>query len=335
MFEAFLGDGYDAAILVQDYPPADLDDSTPFYLKDARAFIETAKKIGIPAAICSTLPENMDKATRNTLIDAGAAPMQGLQEALNAIAGSAWHARRRTAILDDVPGPLLAIQAVSGAPAFVDEALAKQRLQAAGLVIPEHRIASAAEASEMSKALGYPLALKMLSPALPHKTEAGAVRLKLESAEAVAAAAGQMQCDVAAYDESAVTDRFLLEQMADPPLAELMVGLRRDPQFGIAMTLASGGVLVELIADAVTLLLPATRAGLAAGLGRLRVARLLDGYRGGPAADRDAILDALMSLADLICAQDSDIAELEINPVFVYADRVVVIDALMQTISRP
>ena len=139
-----------------------------------------------------------------------------------------------------------------------------------------------------------------------------------------------MQRDVAACDEQATTDRFLIEKMLEAPIAELLVSLRRDPQFGYAMTLASGGVLVELIGDAVTVLLPATRAELADALDRLRVARLLDGYRGRPAADRAAVVDALMSLADHVIASDDNIVELEINPLFVLRDRVCVVDVLMQ-----
>ena len=334
VFTSFLGDDYDAALLVQDYPKAGLDESTPFYLKDARAFIEAAAARGIPAAICSTLPENMDEKTQRILISAGAAPMQGLHEALNAIAGSAWYADRRSVILDDTPGALSPGSGKSGPFAIVDEALAKQRLSEARLTIPEYRITNAADAPTAYLSLGGPVVLKMLSPNLPHKTEAGAVRLQLKSVETVAAAVKQMQQDVAAYDESAVTDRFLIEKMVGTPIAELMVGLRCDPQFGYAMTLASGGILVELIGDAVTVLLPATRAGLETALDRLRIARLLDGYRGRPVADRPAIIDALMLLADYVIASDGEIAELEINPLFVFENGVCVIDVLMRSASR-
>ncbi|MGI9502230.1 MAG: acetate--CoA ligase family protein, partial [Geminicoccaceae bacterium] len=330
VFDAFLSDDYDAAILIQDYPPAGLDESTPYYLKDARVFTLATTVRGMPAAVCSTLSENMDKSTRKTLIEAGVAPMQGLHEALNAIAGSAWHARRRAAILKEVPYPQLTMPAMFDASAIVDEAVAKQMLSKTGLTIPEHRITNAADAPVAHLSLGGPTVLKMLSPGLPHKTEAGAVKLKLKSAEAVALAVQQMQRDVAAYDENAVTDRFLIEKMVDAPIAELMVSLRRDPQFGFAMTLASGGILVELIGDSVTVLLPATRAELVTAVDRLSIGRLLDGYRGGPVADRPAIIDALLLLADYVIASEDKVVELEINPLFVLQDRVCVVDVLMQ-----
>ena len=86
------------------------------------------------------------------------------------------------------------------------------------------------------------------------------------------------------FDAGASADRFLVERMVEPPLAELLVGVRTDPRFGLAMTLASGGVLTELVADAVTILLPASRVDLEEALGRLRMSRLLDGFRGAAPA---------------------------------------------------
>jgi succinyl-CoA synthetase beta subunit len=213
---------------------------------------------------------------------------------------------------------------------LLDEAESKAVLGAAGIAIPEGRVAEAQQAGEAAGALGFPVAVKMLSDRLPHKTEAGAVRLGLASAEAVANAVDQMTRDVAAFDALAVSGRFLIERMAGPPLAELLVSIRRDPQFGLAMTLASGGVLVELIGDAVTVLLPASRADLDAALGRLRVSRLIAGHRGKPAGDRAAILDCLERLVRLVAAPASAFAEVEINPLFVLPDGVVAVDVLIR-----
>lgn len=186
------------------------------------------------------------------------------------------------------------------------------------------------DAAEAAAKIGFPVALKMVSARLPHKTEAGAVRLGLGDAAAVAQAVVRMKQDVTAHDAAAVTDLFLLERMAGPAIVELMVGIRRDPQFGYAMTLASGGILVELLADAVTLLLPASRDGVNGALSRLRLAPLLDGYRGKPAADRGALLDALEHLAAFATSRSNAVVELEINPLFVMADGVCAVDVLMQ-----
>jgi succinyl-CoA synthetase beta subunit len=188
------------------------------------------------------------------------------------------------------------------------------------------------EAAATAAELGFPLALKMLSDRLPHKTEAGAVRLGLSSAEAVTAAIAEMRRAVAAYDSAALSDRFLLERMIPAPVAELMVSVRRDAQFGVAMTLASGGILIELIDDAVTILLPASRAELEDALGRLRISRLIEGYRGRPGGDRAGLIDLLMRLGTY--GLKGGVVEVEINPLFVLEKDAVAVDVLMRREQR-
>jgi succinyl-CoA synthetase beta subunit len=213
---------------------------------------------------------------------------------------------------------------------LIDEASAKKLLAAQGIAVPPSATGSGADAPLLAKTLGFPVALKMVSPKLPHKTEAGAVKLGLMSPEAVAEAVARMISDVTAHDPSAVTDRFLIERMVAAPVAELMVSIRRDPQFGFAMTLASGGVLVEILSDATTLLLPATRQGFARALARLKINRLLDGYRGKPAANREALLDVLERLSDFATGESNGIGEIEINPLFVGQEESCAVDVLMQ-----
>jgi acyl-CoA synthetase (NDP forming) len=330
VFEALLSDPYDVAVIVQDYPLAGLDERKSDYLGDARTFVNAAGAAGLPAAVCSTLPENIDRETRDMLVASGVAPMQGIQETLKAIAAAAWFGRRRREVLAGraelaIPSarPLL-----QGEP--IDELAGKAHLAAAGLEVPAGRLASGGEAARVAAQLGFPVALKMMSPRLAHKSEAGAVRLALAGPREVEAAVARMKRDVGAYDRAALTDAFLVERMIETPVAELMVSLRGDAQFGLAMTLASGGVLVELIGDAVTLLLPASRAQIAAALDRLKVARLLDGFRGRPAVDRAPLVDALYRLAGYLGARAGEIAEIEINPLFVLPDRVCAVDVLMQ-----
>ena len=146
-------------------------------------------------------------------------------------------------------------------------------------------------------------------------------------------AVARMRADVARHDPLALTDRFLVERMVATPVVELMVSIRRDPQFGLAMTLASGGTLVELLADATTLLLPATRGDFRRALGKLRADRLIDGYRGKPAGDRDGLLDVLERLADYAADSANRVAEIEINPVFVFERGALVVDVLLQKVS--
>ena len=366
VFDAVLRDPRDVALIVQDYPLEGLDESKDSYLADARTFIAATREAGVPAAVCSTLPENLDRETREMLIAEGVAPMQGIREALDAIAGAVWHGRRRRRIQRDdssaaqaAPGDEAGAESgagvgigidvgagvIAGARAdagvvarsarvvpagTIDEHQTKMCLCGAGMPVPSGRVVGPREAPEVAAEIGFPVVVKMLSDRLPHKTEAGAVALGVSSPTEVETAVARIRADVLRYDAGAASDRFLIEQMVEAPLAELLVNARLDPRFGFAMTLASGGVLTELLADSVTILLPADRADLEEALGRLRISRLLNGFRGTAPADRTVIVDALSRIASLVGRGGGHILEIEINPLFVLPDSVCVVDALMR-----
>ncbi len=318
-----------ATLLVQDYPAPGLDSTEQLYLNDGLAFAEAARAAGLPAVICATIPENIGPHIREHFIARGIAPMQGLHEALNAIRDAASWSMARARILAAPPEPLLVAPPVRR-PRLLSEASGKERLADAGLPVPSGRQVSGDRLCEIADALGYPVVLKMMGEGLAHKTEAGAVALALDGPEALARAADEMRDRVARYSEQALSDRFLVEVMAAPPLAELVVGIRRDAQFGLAMTLGSGGIFVELLGDTVSLLLPATPAEIAKALDGLRVSALLRGFRGAPAADQSALVAALSGLAGYAISHAESIAEIEINPLFVYQNGVLVIDVVMQ-----
>ncbi|MGI9483523.1 MAG: acetate--CoA ligase family protein [Hyphomicrobiales bacterium] len=331
---ALTASGCDATILVQDYPAAGLDESLIYYRNDALAFAEAAKKTGIPAMICATLPENMEADTRRLLIDKGVAPMQGIHEALNAIAqGAAWYAAK-TRILANPPQPLQSAEVPERITAL-DEAAGKERLANAGIPVPKSKRVSGAKVADEAKDIGFPVVLKMMGPKLAHKTEAGAVLLNVDSFEAAETAISGMRDSVARHDKQAVTDDFLIEAMAPPPLAELIVGLRRDAQFGAALTLGSGGILVELVGDAKTVLLPTSQEVIKQALLGLRVARLLSGFRGGPKADFEVLAKRLHTLCSYFFNHSDDLVELEINPLFVYENEVMAVDVLIHLRNAP
>ena len=283
----------------------------------------------MPAAVCSTISENLDEETRDFLVAHGVAPMQGIDACMTAIAGAVWHGARRAEITANTPAALVApLPAVSGH--LMDEDAAKKLLASSGIAVPRSLTGSGSEISGLAQKLGFPVALKMVSARLPHKTEAGAVKLGLRSSDEVTAAVQRMRADVTAFNASALTDVFLAEAMVASPVAELMVSIRRDPQFGLAMTLAAGGILVELLEDARTVLLPAARSDMERALSRLKMSRLLDGYRGRPAANRQALLDTLERLATFAVEPKNRVIEVEINPLFVGSDASCAVDVLMQ-----
>jgi acyl-CoA synthetase (NDP forming) len=308
----------DTAVLVQDYPAPGLDASKQYYQQDAAAFARAAKEHGVPAAICATLPENMDAATRELLVAEGIAPMQGIHETLNAIAQAALWSQTRERIALAEPLPLLPNCHI-GATAMLTEDMGKRWLSKHDIFVPHGRAVPAQQAHNAAIEVGYPVALKMMSPRLAHKTEAGAVVLNLGDGNALSSAVTQMITTVRAYDLKAVSDLFLM-----------VVTLRRDPQFGAILVLGSGGVLVELVGDVVTLLLPASPLDIAGALQSLRVAGLLSGFRGRVKVDMNKIADQIHRLCRAFIKEGDDVAEIEINPLFVYPDRICAVDVLMQ-----
>ena len=318
----------DTAVLVQDYPAVGLDASKAFYQRDAAAFAQAAKEQGLPAAICSTMPENMDEQTRQLLISKAVAPMQGIHEALNAIHAAANWLEVRHRILLEEPEPLLPTGEWRE-QAMVTEDKSKLWLVTNGFSVPKGRVVSAKDVCSVASEVGYPVALKMISPFLAHKTEAGAVVLNLKDSDTLVIATKQMKVDVTAYNPKAVTDKFLVEAMSPAPLAELVVTLRGDRQFGAALVLGSGGTLVELVGDVVTLLLPTSSDNIARAVQTLRVGRLLNGFRGRPKADIQNIASDIHRLCVSYLKDYANVSEIEINPLFVYANKVCAVDALI------
>lgn len=215
----------------------------------------------------------------------------------------------------------------SGRP-WLSEIEAKSVLGAYGVPVVETVCAVTPEdAAAAAVKLNFPVALKILSPDITHKTDAGGVALNLKSAEAVKAAAEAMQLRVRAARPNARIEGFTVQQMAQRPGAqELICGIADDPVFGPVILFGQGGVAVEAVADK-AIALPPLNPLLAADLiSRTRVFRLLKGYRDRPAADIDAVAGVLLALQDL-AADCPEIAELDINPLWADQNGVLALDA--------
>ena len=159
--------------------------------------------------------------------------------------------------------------------------------------------------ADAASELTPPLALKGLGHA--HKSDAGLVRLGLAPDE-LAGAASSMT----------MATGFLVEEMAPPPAAEILIGVRRDAVYGLTLSLGMGGITAELLRDVATLVLPATEDDIRSALAGLRLAPLLTGYRGRPPADIDAALAAVAAVCAL-AESDPRIDEIEINPLLLAA----------------
>jgi acetate---CoA ligase (ADP-forming) len=187
-------------------------------------------------------------------------------------------------------------------------------LAAYGLdVVPARLAGSPAEAAEVARALGGPVAIKIVSPDIPHKTDVGGVALGLDSPRAVREAAVRMLADVARVRPAARLDGVLVQAMAGGDAIELLLGMVRDAQFGPLVVVGFGGIFVEVLGDTATRLAPLDHTEARAMVDELRMAPALKGARGRPAVDLDALAAAIVRFARL-AADVPDLQELEINP---------------------
>jgi succinyl-CoA synthetase beta subunit len=173
------------------------------------------------------------------------------------------------------------------------------------------------EAAAQAARLGFPVALKIVSPQASHKTEVGGVALGLRDAAAVRSAAEAMRARLAAHDAGARVEGFLVQEMVDG--LEMILGVREDPQFGPFMVAGLGGVAVEAVRDVAIRLLPIDEATARDMLQSLRGAALLAAFRGRPARDIDAVVSAMTGLSRLFLDHRPWLSDLEINPLMVLA----------------
>lgn len=223
-----------------------------------------------------------------------------------------------------IPKP---VQPASG-PRPLTERAVLDHLRAYGVpVVPGPVVGSGADAVAAADQIGYPVVLKIASPDIAHKTEAGGVRLNLGDAHAVARAHDEILASARAYKPDAAIDGIIVSPMRKGGI-ELFAGTMRDPQWGPVLALGFGGILVELLQDVSQRLLPVTEADVLEMLGELRGARMLDGFRGAPPADRAAIARAVAAIGDAALALGPDLVSLEVNPLLVEGSRVEALDGL-------
>jgi acyl-CoA synthetase (NDP forming) len=228
-------------------------------------------------------------------------------------------ARRSPAGAAQVARALLAAAGES-----LSEREAKRVLAAYGVPVVEERLAkSADEAAAAAQALGYPVVLKAEAPTILHKTELDVVRLGIANEAELRPAYAEIVAAARGHELHGV----LVQPMI--PGVEVIAGARVDPAVGPVVVVGSGGVLVELIHDTVAALAPVTAAQARAMLARLRGYKLLTGFRGGTAANLDAVADAIARVSELAADLADEIAELDVNPLRCGPQRAVAVDALI------
>jgi acyl-CoA synthetase (NDP forming) len=324
-FTAFLAEGFDVSLCLLDYPREDLCDQSTWSGAE-RGFVRAAQQTGTKAAVLATFSDTISESVAARLMKDGVAMLAGIDAGLAAIqaavdVGAAWSQPPSPPLLASLGQPQ------DGPVKVLDEAESKSLLAQIGVPVPAGRVVrSPNEAAEAAGELGYPVAVKALG--ITHKTDVGGIKTDLGSADEVSAAVTEM---------SALSESYLVERMVDGVVAELIVGVARDEQFGPHLLVGGGGILVEMIKDAAPLLIPTTRERVLQTLGQLKCAPLFSGFRGAPPADLNAAADVILAVAGMVENDPSSIIELDINPLMLLAEGqgVVAADALISMNAEP
>ena len=299
------GDTVTMTFSIVDYPTTDASD----WVCATAAALDVRQKTGARFAVVATLPELLPQDIAAELMEGGVVPFFGLNEALVATdAATKCKPPKGTPVC--LPGTMDATQTLS-------EADSKTVLASHGLDVPQNRTAATpSEIEQALKELNGPFVIKGVG--LAHKSEFDAVHLNV------------IPEDVASVAAEICSETILIEEMLTGQIAELLIGVARDPAHGFVLTLGAGGVLTELLRDSTSLLLPVDSTDVTNALGKLNIAPLLQGYRGKPAADMSAIVKAILAVQDYVLKNADTLSEVEINPLFCTPTGAVAVDALIR-----
>jgi len=303
-----LGD-QDATILVVDFPRADRCSQSAWdcVIEAAEYAHAQSDRVLILAA---SLAENMPEHVAERLGALGIPCLNGLRESLEAVKAAAAVGQ---GIQNDQP---LWFSSPSEMSVTLSEAEAKAALAHSGLTVPAARVVSLDDIDNQGD---FPFPAVLKAQGLAHKSDEGGVALNLTSLDAVKSAAQNMG-----------RDSFLMEQMITGAVCEILIGVVADPAHGFVLTLAAGGVMTEILKDSTTLVLPVTSQDVTEAFQRLKIAPILNGYRGQPAVDMAALVDAVMSVQSYVQQNMNDVLEVEINPIIATPTTAIAVDALIR-----
>ena len=286
-----------------------------------RAIIEAKKESDARVVVLATLHENLPIGTQLVLLENGIVPMMGMEECLFAISVAAKFAKKCKEV--ESINPLAEVRSDPGMQITLTEHQGKQILLKAGIPVVAGILASnVKDALAAAEILEFPIVVKASSSELIHKSESGAVVLNIQSKEELCQAIESF---------SGVSEEYLIEPMAPEPYLELLIGIRSDGCFGHIMVIGAGGKLAELIGDTAVVLFPVYEEAIREALDKLKIGKLLNGYRGS-SGDVDAVISVLKQLSDFVSDEKNFVKELEINPLFVFEQGkgVLVVDTLLR-----
>ncbi|MEC7596659.1 MAG: acetate--CoA ligase family protein [Pseudomonadota bacterium] len=323
-FKAMISDRFAATMLLLDWPKTQESeqkdwDSTLLALSDAIS--GTSEK----AIVLASMDDCMPKRIIEECLNLGIAPMIGLDICLKALN----HSYKIGQAFARKPMPeikILHTHSENKINKQLTEFEGKQLLMKYGIPIPKGLLVkNLTEALKAAEDITYPVTLKVSVTKLSHKTELGGVRLNIQNS---------IMLEEACNDLFKISSLLLIEKMIEDSVCELIIGIDHDPTFGKHIIIGAGGIFVELLKDNSVLILPVSREDIQQALSKLKVYQLLQGYRDNLKGDIEAVIDAVMSVIELI--KVNDVEELDINPLLVLKEKngVVAADTLIRLNSN-
>jgi acyl-CoA synthetase (NDP forming) len=305
----------DAVLVINTYSFNETQGARPM----ARQVERIVRETGRPVALCVYAQGDEARVAQG---EVGLPVFTEIDEALRGLAASRdWYRRRTPPVRVESPPSGAGRQAAQALPAGIataDQALDLCRCY--GIPSAPWEVAAGPdEAARAAERLGYPVALKLLSTEIVHKSDVRGVALGLADAEAVLREARAMLA------RAPGPAALMVQRMVDAGV-EVILGGKRDHSFGPVVMFGLGGITVEVFDDVAFRVAPLTRFDAEQMVAEVRASRLLEGVRGGPPADREALVEALLAVSSLL-VENPQIAELDINPLFVLERGVVAVDA--------
>ncbi|WXG43172.1 MAG: acetate--CoA ligase family protein [Promethearchaeati archaeon SRVP18_Atabeyarchaeia-1] len=216
--------------------------------------------------------------------------------------------------------------ALSDGRTFLLEPESKEVVGAYGMPVTKFKVAkSVEEAVKFSSEIGYPVVMKIVSPDVLHKSDAGAVKVNLKNGNEVRAAFAEISENVKRFKSNAKVVGYIVEQLA-PPGNEVIVGMAKDPQFGPALMFGLGGIFVEVLKDVSFRIAPLTEYDAREMIQEIKGYPVLTGIRGQKPADVNSLVDIILKVSKLV-TEHAEIEQLDLNPIFVYEKGARIVDA--------
>ena len=317
-------DAIDLIAISQDSPPGMSDKQVAQYSDVAKAAVKCAQGEK-PVVVFSHVSGGLDKTIKGILDKGGVPFLQGTRESLGALDNLFTYAelRRQQKYKRSsdgfMPDNLASLKEVyrnkRGVLSYEDS---HALIDAYGISVPDGAMVhSVDEAAAVALRLGYPVVMKGQSPQIPHKTEAGLVQVNICHETALRETYSTLECNIKAFDPGAQLEGILVQRMIPSDGVETIIGISADPAFGPAVVFGLGGIFVELLKDSTLQLPPVSRDEARMMIAGLKGCNLLEGFRGRPRTDVDALITSIVQIGQLAEDFSGLITSLDINPLMV------------------